>query len=113
MMRLLACLVLASCATTQLEIDKEHPAFAAAATPAVTPVGSALAAEYEPVSASAAETGDARKPPEPTLSPNDSAALWTCPMHPQVVQKKPGNCPICGMKLKPVTSKGSEDGAER
>ena len=23
-------------------------------------------------------------------------------MHPQVIQNKPGNCPICGMKLTPV-----------
>jgi len=25
--------------------------------------------------------------------------LYTCGMHPQVIQKTPGNCPICGMKL--------------
>src|SRR5258705_10318475 len=24
-------------------------------------------------------------------------ALWTCPMHPQIVRHEPGNCPICGM----------------
>ncbi len=28
--------------------------------------------------------------------------LYTCGMHPQVIQKKPGNCPICGMKLTPI-----------
>ena len=28
--------------------------------------------------------------------------LFTCGMDPQVVQDKPGNCPICGMKLQPV-----------
>jgi RND family efflux transporter MFP subunit len=28
--------------------------------------------------------------------------LYTCGMHPQVVQPTPGNCPICGMKLTPV-----------
>jgi RND family efflux transporter MFP subunit len=28
--------------------------------------------------------------------------LYTCGMHPQVVQDKPGNCPICGMKLTPI-----------
>lgn len=25
--------------------------------------------------------------------------LYTCPMHPQVIQDHPGNCPICGMAL--------------
>ncbi|MFH1066561.1 MAG: efflux RND transporter periplasmic adaptor subunit [bacterium] len=28
--------------------------------------------------------------------------IYTCSMHPQVRQDKPGNCPICGMKLVPV-----------
>jgi len=30
--------------------------------------------------------------------------LYTCGMHPNVIQKGPGNCPICGMKLTPVRS---------
>jgi RND family efflux transporter MFP subunit len=28
--------------------------------------------------------------------------LYTCGMHPQVIQDHPGNCPICGMKLTPL-----------
>lgn len=28
--------------------------------------------------------------------------LYTCGMHPQVIKKEPGNCPICGMKLTPI-----------
>ena len=28
--------------------------------------------------------------------------LYTCGMHPQVVQDMPGNCPICNMKLTPI-----------
>ncbi|MGE0175101.1 MAG: heavy metal translocating P-type ATPase [Oligoflexales bacterium] len=29
---------------------------------------------------------------------------YTCPMHPQIRQIGPGNCPICGMALEPVTA---------
>jgi len=32
--------------------------------------------------------------------------LYTCGMHPQVVQDHPGNCPICGMKLTPIRKQG-------
>jgi P-type Cu+ transporter len=28
--------------------------------------------------------------------------IYTCPMHPQIRQPQPGNCPICGMTLEPV-----------
>jgi Cu+-exporting ATPase len=34
--------------------------------------------------------------------------LWTCPMHPQIVRKEPGNCPICGMALGPMTPAAGE-----
>jgi P-type Cu+ transporter len=32
----------------------------------------------------------------------DPEAEYTCPMHPEVRQKGPGSCPICGMALEPV-----------
>ena len=28
-----------------------------------------------------------------------SEVIYTCPMHPEVEQKEPGNCPKCGMAL--------------
>jgi Heavy metal binding domain len=28
--------------------------------------------------------------------------LWTCPMHPELMEKAAGNCPICGMPLEPI-----------
>ena len=35
-------------------------------------------------------------------APNAAAsAIWTCPMHAQIRQPGPGNCPICGMALEP------------
>ena len=35
--------------------------------------------------------------------------LYTCPMHPQVVQDKPGSCPICGMDLVPLEKNGGAE----
>lgn len=32
------------------------------------------------------------------------ASVWTCSMHPQIKQNKPGKCPICGMTLIPLES---------
>ena len=34
-----------------------------------------------------------------TQSGSKEKTLYTCGMHPQVIQDHPGNCPICGMKL--------------
>ncbi len=37
-----------------------------------------------------------------TTAAASGAAQYTCPMHPEVVQDGPGDCPICGMGLEPV-----------
>ena len=39
---------------------------------------------------------------KPAPSPVSEAALWTCPMHPEIVRPGPGSCPICGMALEPL-----------
>ena len=35
-------------------------------------------------------------------APPDRDARYTCPMHPEVQQRGPGDCPICGMALEPL-----------
>ncbi len=34
--------------------------------------------------------------------PPPAGTIYTCPMHPEIRQAGPGNCPICGMALEPV-----------
>ena len=40
--------------------------------------------------------GESRPPPPP------GNGDYTCPMHPEVRQRGPGSCPVCGMALEPV-----------
>jgi hypothetical protein len=47
--------------------------------------------------------GTARPPANSSSAPVNKPArqLYTCPMHPEVVQDHPGKCPKCGMDLVP------------
>lgn len=41
------------------------------------------------------------EPAAVVVSEADKETIYTCPMHPEIRQKGPGNCPICGMALEP------------
>lgn len=43
----------------------------------------------------------ARTAPPDSAPPMAEGTIYTCPMHPQIRQVGPGNCPICGMALEP------------
>ncbi|WP_375539321.1 heavy metal translocating P-type ATPase [Sheuella amnicola] len=38
-----------------------------------------------------------------------AGTIYTCPMHPQIRQDHPGNCPICGMTLEPLLPELEEE----
>ncbi len=38
---------------------------------------------------------------KPTPEPMPAGTIYTCPMHPEIEQVGPGDCPICGMALEP------------
>ena len=42
----------------------------------------------------------------------DETGGWTCSMHPQIRQDKPGKCPICAMDLIPVRKSSDGNGSE-
>jgi len=39
----------------------------------------------------------------------DNGTLYTCPMHPEIRQDHPGNCPKCGMALEPLLPELEEE----
>jgi Cu(I)/Ag(I) efflux system membrane fusion protein/cobalt-zinc-cadmium efflux system membrane fusion protein len=43
----------------------------------------------------------------------EETQLWTCGMHPQVIQDEPGTCPICGMNLTPLKESAAETTKEK
>src|SRR3982074_523347 len=51
----------------------------------------------------AATAAFAESTPTPDASPpSEHAQRYTCPMHPEIVRAKPGQCPKCGMTLVPI-----------
>ncbi|MEO9061439.1 MAG: copper-translocating P-type ATPase [Nitrosospira sp.] len=43
----------------------------------------------------------------PAAPASAASAQWTCPMHPEIVQDSPGDCPICGMALVSIAGTGA------
>jgi hypothetical protein len=64
----------------------------------------AAAAVFAAVPAIAQEGHD-RDKAEASATPA-AGQKYTCTMHPEVVQDKPGKCPKCGMKLVPKEDSG-------
>ena len=45
-------------------------------------------------------------------APEPAGTIYTCPMHPEVRQDRPGTCPKCGMTLEPIIPLDEEDNHE-
>lgn len=50
----------------------------------------------------------AHKQQEASVSEMGGAVIYVCPMHSEIRQTSPGNCPICGMGLEPETVTSEE-----
>jgi Cu+-exporting ATPase len=49
-----------------------------------------------------------RKEPR-SAEPAAAGSLYTCPMHPEILTREPGDCPKCGMPLEPLLPDGGEE----
>ncbi len=43
---------------------------------------------------------------EKSAEPSEEGMIYTCPMHPEICQEKPGSCPKCGMALESISVTG-------
>ena len=99
-----------SACITLPETGTDHPAHPDALTAYALPLSNTLALQ-EPSStamptpadepSSATHDHGAREGAPIRPQGQEQATLYWCPMDTQVVQDKPGNCPICGMRLEP------------
>ena len=80
-------------------VSPKNPNFIKEA-PGKDPEGNELVPVYAtPASGPPAATSPAAAP---TAKPETRTEYWHCPMHPQIVTKAPGKCPICSMDLVPI-----------
>lgn len=97
-------------------VTADHPASPEAPAAPLTPAPSTLAIDEANLPSMPAElqmhshgqAGMEMTAPAPTSesvpkapSSEPAQAIYTCPMHPEVVSDQPGTCPKCGMELVP------------
>lgn len=82
-------------------VETDHPGPCPVCGMEMRPVEAAVAPSGADGSVSPSEAG-------PAARATGGKTLYTCPMHPQVIQDHPGTCPICGMELVPKTDAPAE-----
>lgn len=108
---LFGALAVSACASPRAALPLElDPSNSEAAEAPLPPTSTTLLAEHTeaaPLFSSAFDAGAGTAPPPhahesaagPRAPDAGQAVLYTCPMHPEVVQGGPGRCPKCGMNL--------------
>ncbi|HEY3661578.1 MAG TPA: heavy metal-binding domain-containing protein [Chthoniobacterales bacterium] len=103
----LTAMALAGCAVSLPPAPAANPADARAPEAESTPWRPTLVATSHTFLSPQADDREQKKKQiemkkeEPALDPApvSSAAYYTCPMHPEIHESKPGQCPKCGMTL--------------
>ena len=106
--------LLAACTRSQLEVPLTHPGHPHAQAGRVTQTAAltatygletktdgAVSATREHAHDHGPEAAPGKAEDRPATASEPASAVFTCPMHPEIVRKEPGKCPICGMSLVP------------
>jgi hypothetical protein len=84
-----------------LVVSPSHPASPEAAEVAPPPAPAILQPDsqdgWRRAPTSAGEDRSGTRPSGGTG--NEDSVMYTCPMHPDVLQTQPGPCPVCGMPM--------------
>ncbi|WP_342721771.1 copper-translocating P-type ATPase [Acidovorax sp. FHTAMBA] len=93
------------------EVRQDHPGSCPKCHMTLQPEGSGHGHEH------VHQHGRAQTPPgpghlsaaPPVSAPAGGGTVYTCPMHPEIRQDHPGNCPKCGMSLEPLIPELTEE----
>ncbi|QYY24796.1 copper-translocating P-type ATPase [Diaphorobacter sp. MNS-0] len=91
------------------EVRQDHPGNCPICHMNLVPEGQPVSGHDHHGHAAGAQAPASAAPP-PQEAP--AGTIYTCPMHPEIRQDHPGNCPICGMTLEPVIPLDEEDNSE-
>ena len=102
------------------EVRQNHPGRCPKCQMLLVLEGSAAQTGHVPSDKHVSDHGVDRSPDTAAVSVASSreapatpaGTIYTCPMHPEVRQDHPGNCPICGMSLEPVIPLDDEENHE-
>ncbi len=72
--------------------------------------GCGLKFEADPAKYDGSRPAGASSMTVPAAATPSASAEYTCPMHPEIVQNRPGTCPKCGMALEPRTVAAGDEG---
>ena len=103
-------------AACRIRFESDPPSFVNEAgerrSPASMGSHHAAAGHGEHASCCHSATDKTTRDPAGSFTTAASADIYTCPMHPQIRQKGPGTCPLCGMSLEPLHPPAVQDDAE-
>jgi len=95
------------------EVRQDHPGCCPKCQMLLVPGDGAVNDHHHHHESASAHPGAAVTARSPSkVPPAAPGTIYTCPMHPEVRQDRPGNCPKCGMTLEPFIPLDEEDNHE-